>query len=77
MRILIEIDALMALLAANRLMNRGAVAAPSCGRQPAEQIHTATPSREAVTANEHLLSPLRGYVGVQFRVWGITPAAWC
>jgi hypothetical protein len=77
MRILIEIDALMALLAANRLMNRGAVAAPSCGRQPAEQIHTTPANRDAVTANEHLRSPLRGYVGVHFRVCGLTPAARC
>jgi hypothetical protein len=63
------------MVSANRLMNREAVAAPSCGRQPAEQIHTVNPSREAVTANEHLLSPLRGYVGVRFRICGLTPAA--
>jgi hypothetical protein len=31
-------------------MNREAVAARSCGRKPAEIIHTVTPSREAATA---------------------------
>ncbi len=46
-RFLMESDTLMALLATNRLMNRGAVA-----------------------ANEHLLSPLRGYAGMRFRTAG-------